>query len=75
MQREPADYFPPVFLTSRGLMEKSPISNPEYLERHPDAVNDPETLNVAPGQPIRQEAAWLTQAVEPANREPYEGLR
>ena len=73
-QREPADYFPPVFRTPRGLMEQSPISNPEYLQRHPDARSDPETLNITPGVPIRQDPAALLEAREPALREVYAGM-
>jgi len=55
-------------------MEKLPISNPEFLKRHPGACDDPETLVVVPGVPIAQEAAWLEAAVEPAKREIYGGM-
>lgn len=55
-------------------MEKSPISNPAYLERHAAAIDDPETLTVTPGQPITQDPKWLETAVEPANREVYAGM-
>lgn len=29
-------YFPPVFMTPDGLMEKRPIYNPEFLQRNPE---------------------------------------
>ena len=73
-QSEEPEYFPPVFRTPNGLMEKSPISNPEYLERHPTADEDPETLMVRPHAPIAQDASWLNDAKEPANREAYAGM-
>ena len=73
-QRSPPDYFPPVFRTANGLMEKSPITNPAYLDRNPDAMSDPETLAVTPGQPIVQDADWLSMTSEPANREVYAGM-
>ena len=73
-QSEPPDYFPPVFRTPRGLMQKSPITNPEFLKRHPEANSDPETLILTPGVPIKQDPAWLEGAVEPALKEVYMGL-
>ena len=73
-QSEAPDYFTPVFRTATGLMEKSPISNPEYLERHPDAMGDPETLVVTPGVPIAQDPAWLEKVATPALREVYTGM-
>ncbi len=73
-QSEAADYFPPVFRTPRGLMEKTPISNPAYLARQPGAEDDPETLRVTPGAPIAQDPAWLAEEREPANREVYAGM-
>jgi hypothetical protein len=63
-----------VFRTPNGLMEKSPISNPDYLQRHPTAGEDPETLLVRPHAPIAQDPAWLSDAKEPANREVYAGM-
>ena len=74
VQRQPADYFPPVFRTPRGLMEKSPITNPEYLQRHPGAGADPETLDIMPGVPIQQDPDALLETREPALREVYSGL-
>jgi hypothetical protein len=58
------------------MMEKSPITNPEYLERNPDALNDPDTLIQPAGQPIKQDASWLSleNAAEPAAREVYAGM-
>ena len=73
-QSEPPDYFPPVFRTPRGLMEKLPISNPAYLARHPGALDDPETLIITPGKPVVQDPAWLAEEREPANRELYAGM-
>ena len=55
-------------------MEQSPITNPEYLQRHPDAGGDPETLNITPGVPIRQDPAALLETREPALRELYVGM-
>ena len=71
---EAPDYFPPVFMTSRGLQFKQPIFNADFLQRHPEAVNDPETLTLVPGVPIKQDPAWLTEIREPANREAYAGM-
>lgn len=73
--RTPPDYWPPVFRTPKGLMEKAPITNPEYLERHPDAINDPETLVVVVGEPIKQDPAWLVTEQTPKLREVYMGMR
>ena len=55
-------------------MEKTPISNPAYLERHPGAAGDAETLTIAPGVPVAQDPAWLAEEREPAIREIYAGL-
>jgi hypothetical protein len=63
-----------VFRTPRGLMEQSPITNPAYLQRHPGAGADPETLIITPGVPIRQDPAALLEAREPALREVYVGM-
>jgi hypothetical protein len=74
-QSEAPDYFPPVFVTPRGLMEQTPISNPAYLARNPGADADPETLVITPGVPIAQDPAALTAPPrEPANREIYAGM-
>ena len=73
-QSEDPDYFPPVFRTAQGLMEKSAITNPEFLERHPEASEDPETLAVIPGKPIKQEQKWLESVFVPAKLEVYNGL-
>ncbi len=55
-------------------MEKTPISNPAFLARHPGAGDDPEALRVEPGVPIAQDPAWLDTEREPANREIYAGM-
>jgi len=55
-------------------MEKSPITNPDYLKRHPGAGGDPETLTIVPGEPIRQDPAALLEPREPAMREVYVGM-
>ena len=55
-------------------MEQSPITNPAYLQRHPGAGADPETLTITPGVPIRQDPAALLEAREPALREVYVGM-
>lgn len=74
VKSEAPDYFPPVFATPRGLMEKSVITNPDFLARNPGAEADPETLTLVPGVPVAQDPAWLTTEVEPAAREQYAGL-
>ena len=63
-----------MFRTPRGLMEQSPITNPAYLERHPEAGGDPETLVITPGVPIRQDPQALVDVREPALREVYVGM-
>jgi len=73
-QAETPDYFPPVFRTAQGLMEKAAITNPDFLGRHPEAVDDPETLKVTPGKPIKQEQAWLENVYIPAKLEVYQGI-
>ena len=55
-------------------MEKSPITNPEHLQRHPGAGSDPETLDIRPGVPIQQDPAALLETREPALREVYVGM-
>ena len=55
-------------------MEQSPITNPAYLQRHPGAGADPETLTFTPGVPIRQDPAALLEAREPALREVHVGM-
>ena len=74
LQSEEPDYFPPVFRTPRGLFEQLAITNPDFLERNPGAENDPETLKVTPGVPIRQDPAALLEVREPAMREVYVGM-
>lgn len=63
-----------MFRTPAGLMQKSPITNAEYLARHPSAGADPETLVLQPGVPIKQDPADLETVREPANRELYTGM-
>merc|ERR1712060_155561 len=63
------DFWPPVQLTPKGLHIKTPITDPEYLIRHPDAINDPEVLNVELKEigwtvPIKQDPKWLTESRE-----------
>ena len=57
LQSEPALLFTPVFRTPRGLMEQSPTTNPEYVQRHPGASAVAEKLSITPGVPLQQDPA------------------
>ena len=48
---------------------KTPITNPDYLERHPGAENDADVLHIVPGVPIKQDPKWLTECKEIPFRE------
>ena len=61
--------FTPVFRTPRGLMEQSPTTNPEYVQRHPGAGAVAEKLSITPGVPMQQDPAALLETREPALRE------
>lgn len=66
---QPPDYFPPCQLTPRGLIQMTPITNEEFLKKHPDAKNDPDVLHIEPGVPIKQKPEWLTTPKEVPFRE------
>ncbi|KAK3259019.1 hypothetical protein CYMTET_31962 [Cymbomonas tetramitiformis] len=71
LEEEP-DYFPPVEATPKGLVQKMPVTDAEYLAAHPEAAKDPKflvmeksKLDAAPGfkatAPVWQDSALLAK--------------
>jgi len=66
----PPDYFPPCVLTENGLYEKAPITNQDYIDKHPGCLDDPDVLNIVPGVPVKQDPKDLERVVVIPQREP-----